>query len=116
MCAKEAIWRAFAKRGLGIHAEQGDSDNKLDGVESFDTPGGCISDPCGTSSEILVNALIPDNTSLYVRDFIHIEGQSSIQENFTVEFHVGGSFEVLQGSEFSVEDRAIFSVLRNPCD
>ena len=73
-------------------------------------------DPCGVSSETLVNVLIPDNTSLYVSDFIRIEGQTSVQEDFTVEFHVGSSFEVLQGSEFSVQDRALFTVLHNPCD
>jgi hypothetical protein len=36
-----AIWRAFAKRGLGFGASQGSSNNVLDGVASFDLPATC---------------------------------------------------------------------------
>jgi len=36
-----AIWRAFAKRGLGAGANQGSSNNVLDGVASFDLPPTC---------------------------------------------------------------------------
>lgn len=32
------IWEAFAARGLGWSAEQGDSDNRFDQVEAFDLP------------------------------------------------------------------------------
>ncbi len=32
------IWRVFAKRGLGLSADQGDPDNREDQVEAFDTP------------------------------------------------------------------------------
>ena len=43
------IWRAFAKRGLGYSAQQGDSDSVTDGVEAFDLPPGvnelCTADP-----------------------------------------------------------------------
>ncbi|MGH9349346.1 MAG: M36 family metallopeptidase [Vicinamibacterales bacterium] len=35
------IWRGFAKRGLGVSANQGSSANRLDGVEAFDLPGSC---------------------------------------------------------------------------
>jgi extracellular elastinolytic metalloproteinase len=35
------IWRAFAKRGLGFGASQGSSNNRTDGVQAFDLPGGC---------------------------------------------------------------------------
>lgn len=34
------IWDAFAKRGLGISADQGSSNNRSDGTEAFDTPSG----------------------------------------------------------------------------
>jgi extracellular elastinolytic metalloproteinase len=34
------IWDAFAKRGLGISAQQGSTDSRNDGVEAFDTPSG----------------------------------------------------------------------------
>jgi hypothetical protein len=33
-----AIWNAFARRGLGVDADQGNSNNAGDGVESFDIP------------------------------------------------------------------------------
>lgn len=35
------IWRAFAKRGLGLSASQGSSNSKMDGTEAFDVPEGC---------------------------------------------------------------------------
>ncbi len=34
------IWDAFAKRGLGISADQGSSSSRSDGSEAFDTPSG----------------------------------------------------------------------------
>ncbi|MEP6794597.1 MAG: M36 family metallopeptidase, partial [Saprospiraceae bacterium] len=33
-----AIWKAFARRGLGVDADQGNSDNYADGVEAFNVP------------------------------------------------------------------------------
>ncbi|MGE5815169.1 MAG: M36 family metallopeptidase, partial [Acidobacteriota bacterium] len=36
------IWRAFAKRGLGVSANQGSSNNRTDGVEAFDLPASCL--------------------------------------------------------------------------
>lgn len=36
------IWEAFAKRGLGFSAKQGNIDNRADGVEAFDLPPTCI--------------------------------------------------------------------------
>jgi hypothetical protein len=36
-----AIWRGFAKRGLGFSASQGSSNNRSDGVEAFDLPASC---------------------------------------------------------------------------
>ena len=35
-----SIWNAFAKRGLGLSADQGSSSNRSDGTEAFDTPTG----------------------------------------------------------------------------
>lgn len=32
------IWEAFAKRGLGLSADQGSSNSRSDGTEAFDTP------------------------------------------------------------------------------
>src|SRR4030095_16494325 len=33
-----AIWKAFARRGLGVDADQGSSDDYADGVEAFNVP------------------------------------------------------------------------------
>ena len=35
---QEIIWRAFAKRGLGFSAEQGEPSNRFDGEAAFDMP------------------------------------------------------------------------------
>lgn len=35
------IWRAFAKRGLGVSADQGSRNNTSDGTEAFDVPTDC---------------------------------------------------------------------------
>ncbi|NND63846.1 MAG: HYR domain-containing protein [Flavobacteriaceae bacterium] len=35
-----ALWDAFARRGLGISADQGSSGSRSDGTEAFDTPSG----------------------------------------------------------------------------
>ncbi len=35
------IWNGFAKRGLGVSASQGSSNNRTDGVEAFDVPTAC---------------------------------------------------------------------------
>ncbi len=35
------IWRAFARRGLGLSANQGSSNSKSDGTEAFDVPTDC---------------------------------------------------------------------------
>lgn len=36
------IWRAFARRGLGVSANQGSSGSRSDGTEAFDVPVDCI--------------------------------------------------------------------------
>ncbi len=38
-----AIWDAFARRGLGVSADQGSSSSRSDGTEAFDTPSGVAS-------------------------------------------------------------------------
>ncbi len=37
------IWDAFAKRGLGVSAQQGSSNSRSDGTQAFDTPTGTAS-------------------------------------------------------------------------
>src|SRR5690554_2110980 len=36
------IWRAFARRGLGLSATQGSSNSKVDGAEAFNVPVDCL--------------------------------------------------------------------------
>ncbi len=36
------IWRGFVKRGLGVNASQGSSNNRNDGVENFEFPAECM--------------------------------------------------------------------------
>ncbi|MCC7027576.1 MAG: M36 family metallopeptidase, partial [Saprospiraceae bacterium] len=40
-----AIWRAFAKRGLGLSATQGSTNSVTDGTEAFDVPVACQAAP-----------------------------------------------------------------------
>ncbi|WGF93728.1 T9SS-dependent M36 family metallopeptidase [Aequorivita marisscotiae] len=52
------IWRAFAKRGLGLSATQGSSNSRADGTEAFDVPVDCI---LGTSD----NGTLENNFIVY---------------------------------------------------
>lgn len=36
------IWSVFAKRGLGVNAQQGDTDDRFDQVENFSVPLACV--------------------------------------------------------------------------
>ncbi|HEX8385521.1 MAG TPA: M36 family metallopeptidase, partial [Rubricoccaceae bacterium] len=40
----ESIWRAFARRGVGVGADQGSTENPNDGTASFALPGGVASE------------------------------------------------------------------------
>ncbi|MDC7993856.1 M36 family metallopeptidase [Altibacter sp. HG106] len=51
------IWDAFARRGLGVSADQGSSGSRADGTEAFDTPSGIAaftapSDVCANEPEL----------------------------------------------------------------
>jgi extracellular elastinolytic metalloproteinase len=37
------IWEVFARRGLGVDADQGDPASKVDGIEGYAVPAGCAS-------------------------------------------------------------------------
>jgi extracellular elastinolytic metalloproteinase len=50
------IWRAFAKRGLGVNANQGLSTNRNDGVENFDLPASCLAATFGGFSDPVLDA------------------------------------------------------------
>lgn len=57
------IWRAFAKRGLGVAANQGSSNNRGDGVPDFDLPAACegliFSDGFGMGNTSRWSAAVP---------------------------------------------------------
>lgn len=51
------LWDAFAKRGLGVSADQGSSNSRSDGTEAFDTPSGLAAftapnDVCASEPEM----------------------------------------------------------------
>lgn len=52
------IWRAFARRGLGLSASQGSSHNRFDQIEAFDVPEDCL---LGTHGSSLNNFMIYPN-------------------------------------------------------
>ncbi|MBK6635619.1 MAG: M36 family metallopeptidase [Chitinophagaceae bacterium] len=57
-----AIWRAFAKRGLGFSAQQGSVTNKNDGTPAFDLHPNCIT--AGPTVTINQAAAQPDPTAV----------------------------------------------------
>lgn len=68
------IWRAFAKRGLGLSASQGSSYNKDDGEEGFDVPPECqlgVSDN-GNTENIFTVYPNPSNGELNIQSRVDI--------------------------------------------
>ncbi len=49
------IWKAFAKRGLGKSASQGDPNNRFDGAEGFDVPAECDCPPLYQSKRVALD-------------------------------------------------------------
>ncbi len=63
------IWRAFARRGLGLSASQGSSNSKTDGTEAFDVPTECILG-VNDNGSIQNNFIIypnPSNGQIYIK-------------------------------------------------
>lgn len=54
------IWRAFAKRGLGVSATQGSTNNKSDGTEAFDVPPGCELGVSGNNADEINFVVFPN--------------------------------------------------------
>jgi hypothetical protein len=57
-----AIWKGFAKRGLGFSAVQGSSNSITDGVQAFDLPAICRAGLAVEPSEITFKT-VPDTTA-----------------------------------------------------
>src|SRR5699024_3397697 len=68
------IWHAFAKRGLGLSADQGSSSSKRDGTEAFDVPEDCL---LGTGS----NETIQNKFLIYPNPS---KGEINIQSRFGI--------------------------------
>lgn len=75
------IWQAFAKRGLGFSANQGDSDDISDGEEAFD-----LHDDCVCETNIMHNGTI--NTGTY-RAANTITSTATIGTNQLVTYQAG---------------------------
>lgn len=73
------IWRAFAKRGLGLSAIQGSSNSKSDGTEAFDVPADCVlgvSDNGNAENNFIVYPN-PSNGELNIKSRIDV-GEATI--------------------------------------
>lgn len=63
------IWRAFARRGLGVSATQGSSNSKFDGAEAFNVPVDCLLG-VNDNGSIQNNFIIypnPSNGEIYIK-------------------------------------------------
>jgi len=85
------IWRAFARRGLGLSASQGSSASKTDGTEAFDVPAEC---------QLGVN----DNGSIQ-NNFIIYPNPSNGEINIKSRFDVGNTTITI----FDINGRKVFS-------
>ena len=54
-----AIWRGFAKRGLGVGASQGSPLTRGDGSQAFDVPA-----ECGAATSVAITSDTPDPSNL----------------------------------------------------
>ncbi|KJJ39682.1 T9SS-dependent M36 family metallopeptidase [Aequorivita vladivostokensis] len=73
------IWQAFAKRGLGLSADQGSSGSRSDGTEAFDVPGDCplgVSDNGGLEKNFIVYPN-PSNGEITIKSRVDV-GEATI--------------------------------------
>ena len=67
------IWNAFARRGLGVSADQGSSSSTSDGTVAFDRPAGCDELGVNDNGSLDNNFIIypnPSNGNINVRSLI----------------------------------------------
>ena len=75
------IWKAFAKRGLGYNASQGDADDRTDQIENFTVPQICfasLSEMDG-SNQLNVHPN-PTNSEIYIQSISQPIQRVSIQD------------------------------------
>ena len=75
----DLIWRAFARRGLGVDARQGSSEDPNDGRAGFTTPGELGAVTLSTTSE--VTAVRPGASETFE---VTVQSQRAVAETFVV--------------------------------
>ncbi len=98
------IWEAFAKRGMGVHANQGSANVAGDETENFDLPNICLTATIAPSAFFAVDALVncygrfhftdlsTDIPQSWLWDFG--DGSTSEEENPSHEYAVPGTYTV----------------------
>jgi hypothetical protein len=99
------IWKTFARRGLGISANQGSSNNVLDGNQAFDFPEDCNSNSADfvipNNNKVCVGSSITlQDISIPVADtrsweFPNGNPNASNAPNPTVVFDTPGNYDIL---------------------
>ena len=110
-----AIWRAFARRGLGVGADEGSVFSVTDGTESFIRPAGCFDEMVGPCTEEVLAYLdeeIMDGTDERVNTSITITN-SDVLTGSDVQLRAGDDITV---DSMEVEDNGILFMKIIPCD
>lgn len=122
------IWKAFAKRGLGVSADQGSSGTVADGAEAFDLPQSCVlttektvDKSVATAGDTLTYTIFMHNTSGSEKTNVVVT--DTLPENTT---YVSGSASnggtlngvavVFPATSFAIDDMKTytFKVVVNP--
>lgn len=104
------IWRAFARRGLGVDASQGSTNNVADGTESYVTPVSC---QCTDQNVIYSGVSIPNGTDDRANTTISINN-STIQSGDNVSLTAGQEISVQP--TFELVNPATLLLDIRPCD
>jgi hypothetical protein len=110
------IWRAFARRGLGVGASQGLSTLVDDGVESYLIPEVCPSEflfPCTEESLTYSGVTIADGTDERANNTVTIDN-SDIQAGDMVTLRAGQQINIQ--TNFEVASTALLFLETKPCD
>ncbi len=110
------IWRAFARRGLGVGAQQGSVFDVTDGVESYERPAGCFDEnlgPCDDQTLTFTGVPIPDNTNKRVNTLVTIEN-SSVAAGANVTLRAGTGFDIKQTFEIAKTSNVFLKAI--PCN
>lgn len=107
------IWEAFARRGLGVNADQGSVGSASDGTEDFTRPDCEPIGPCTDQTITYDNETIPDGTNKRVKQRIFIENNSAIASGTNVTLRSGNGLEM---NEFTIQDNGVLFYKSIDCD